>query len=124
MARDPWETEKTELSLYMDNDREVYSRKLSFIANVQRKLKAGTYDAKLAPKLWRHFVDFGAKKYVREHSRGERIDLVFPTAMRNALAEEYAKEELAAIRRKEYDDYTKPGAISRAQVGLRDYRGR
>lgn len=41
-----------ELDLYAENTSELYGQFKSIIANLQRKIKSGKYDAAKAPVLW------------------------------------------------------------------------
>lgn len=73
-----------ELVLYAENDGDLYRQSaLPIIANLQRKVKKGTYDPELAIKLWRYHADRAAKKYTQEHD-GE-----FSPATRTAAAKEF-----------------------------------
>lgn len=73
-----------ELVLYAENDADLYRQSaLPIIANLQRKVKKGTYDAELAIKLWRYHADRAAKKYIQE------FDGEFSPATRNAAAKEF-----------------------------------
>jgi len=84
-------TAANELDLYAENTSELYNQKKSILANIKRKLKSGKYDHALAPKLWMHWVDAAAKRYVREFgSPGARIDSIFNKATREHLAKELA----------------------------------
>lgn len=57
-----------ELFLYATNDSDLYNRgALPIIANLQRKVKKGVYDAELAIKLWRYHADSAAKGYNKEY---------------------------------------------------------
>lgn len=73
-----------ELVLYAENDADLYRQSaLPIIANLQRKVKKGTYDAELAIKLWRYHADRAAKEYIQE------FDGEFSPATRNAAAKEF-----------------------------------
>ena len=86
-----------ELRLYLDNEADLYRRKMSsFIPNVRRKIEQGKYDPALAPKLWIYLVDDAAKKYVKEIGRQLRL------ATRRAVAAQLAKDELQMLMNGEY----------------------
>lgn len=87
-----------ELELYADNTAELYPQFQSIIRNIKRKIVKGTYDPKLAPKLWRYWFDAAAKGYKREHG------WLASVAVRQTLAEQRAVEEYEAILRGEYAD--------------------
>ena len=86
-----------ELRLYAYNTYELYPQFQAIIANLQRKIASGTYDATLAPKLWRYWVDNAAKSYSREFGPCK-----FPACDRQALAEQIAEEEYQGIMNGEY----------------------
>ena len=79
-----------ELDLYAENTSELYNQKKSILANIQRRLKKGTYDHSLAPKLWMYWVDAAAKRYVKEFGSGGNISTIFNKATREHLARELA----------------------------------
>ena len=86
-----------ELRLYLDNEADLYRRKMSsFIPNVRRKIEQGKYDPALAPKLWIYLVDDAAKKYVKEMGGS------FDVATRRAVAAQLAKDELQMLMNGEY----------------------
>ena len=90
-----------ELDLYAENTSELYGQFKSIIANVKRRIKAGTYDAARAPQIWLYWYDAAAKRYVKEF--GGDVRTMFPRTMRVKLAKERAKEEHDKIKRGEYD---------------------
>lgn len=56
-----------ELFLFATNDGDLYySRVTPIIANLARKIAAGTYDQALALKLWRYAADDAAKRYTAQ----------------------------------------------------------
>ncbi len=92
-----------ELRLYLDNEADLYRRKMSsFIPNVRRKIEQGKYNPALAPKLWISLVDDAAKKYTKEfRNSGDRI-FTFTPATRHAVAAQLAKDELQMLMNGEY----------------------
>lgn len=113
----------TEIRLYLDNDRELYDRKIkAFLPNIARKIISGKYDASKAYKLWMYLVDDAVRKYDVEHgSGGKRVQRGWQTARvgslaavdkptREAVAGELARDEHAALTGGEYGDlYTVAG---------------
>lgn len=91
----------TELELYAENKSSIYEQKKSILKNILRRIKNGTYDPGLAPKLWLYWVDEAAKRYVKEF--GGDLRITFPKPLREALAEKLAKEEYALIQAGEYE---------------------
>lgn len=87
-----------ELSLYIENEGRLYNQTKSIVANLDKKVRAGKYDGRLAPKLWLYLVDAGAVMYVQTVEGKRRADDArvarqhFPTELRRALAEEMARE--------------------------------
>jgi hypothetical protein len=91
------ETAAHELALYIDNDSYMYKRAGEFVKSVKAKIKAGKYDASKAPKLWQHYVDEGARRYMKEYGSGKLQD-VFNKATRESLAKQYARHAYEEIR--------------------------
>ncbi len=81
-----------ELRLYVDNTSEMYPQKKAIIANLQKKMRKGTYDPTRAEKLWLYWVDDGARRYLSEFGVvGQRIDEVFNLNTRKAVARDLAR---------------------------------
>jgi len=96
--------EKTELSLFIDNDRDLYTRKkIPIYKNLTKKMKKDQYDEKLAPKAFKYFVEEGAKKYAKEFAQPADWNTIFDKATRDSLAEDYARGFEDAYKNKEYD---------------------
>lgn len=94
--------DQRELVLYAENTSELYDQFLSIIRNLQRKIKRGTYNPALAPKLWRYWVDAAAARYRKEMCEpGSRL---FTVSDRNAVAAYFAETEYASITNGEYDE--------------------
>lgn len=100
-----WQTEITELGLYIDNEGSLYPQKQAIIANMKRKIEAGTYDQVKAVTGWMHWVAAGAQKYAKEF----KVELIrtFPVMVRWAVARDVAKREYAAIKSGEYGELKK-----------------
>ena len=96
MVTDIDEHSVRELDLFAENTSEIYSQFKSIIANVTRRIDKGTYDAALAPKLWRYWYDEAARRYKRE------FGYQFPPAVRQAAADQRAPEEFDKITNGEY----------------------
>ena len=90
------EHSERELDLYAENTSELYGQFTSIIANVTRRLNKGTYDAALAPKLWRYWYDAAAKRYKQE------FGYQFAPDVRQACAEARAIDEVERIKAGEY----------------------
>ena len=90
------EHSERELDLYAENTSELSGQFTAIIANVGRRLAKGTYDAALAPKLWRYWYDEAARRYKRE------FGYQFPPAVRQACAESRATGEVERIQAGEY----------------------
>lgn len=84
-----------ELFLYATNDGDLYRQSaLPIIANLQRKVKKGVYDAELAIKLWRYHADKAAQKYNKEFGG------TFTPATRDLAAKElrdYYDEDVQSV---------------------------
>ena len=68
IARPPDEVAVRELELFIDNDRDIYRRRLEFEKSAARKMCRGKYDAAKSPKLWRYLADEAAREYGRQFS--------------------------------------------------------
>lgn len=78
-----------ELTLYAENDGDLYRARVQpIIANLARKVAAGTYDAARALTLWRYAADDAAQRYTRAHGGpGPHGSYgCFDTATRQAVA--------------------------------------
>lgn len=93
-----------ELELYIENDSRLYNQKKSIIENIKKKMIAGNYDSKLAPKLWRYWVDSGATLYCKDY--GMRLADTFTVATRDAVAKGLAEDYEKTIRNGEYGPVT------------------
>ncbi len=86
------DTAARELSLYIENEYSLVgapnSRGKAIHANLERKVKNGTYDPAQAPAAWQYLIDEGAKKYEREMGMGPQL---FNAATRRAVAAEFAR---------------------------------
>lgn len=82
-----------ELDLYIENDARLYPQKKAILANIERKVRAGSYDAELAPKLWIYWVDAGAKAYAKEFADPEMWKVIYPKSLRVELARRIARRE-------------------------------
>lgn len=67
VMKNPISHEARELSLFIQNDGELYRRQtLPIIENLAKKIKKGVFKHTLAVKLFRYLADNGAKKYTFE----------------------------------------------------------
>ena len=89
-------TEARELDLYAENTAELYGQFKSIIGNLTKRIDRGTYDAALAPKLWRYWYDAAARGYAREHGWHARPEV------RQECADARAVEEFEKITDGEY----------------------
>jgi hypothetical protein len=97
--------EAQELYLYIENTYSVYRQLEDIIKNLTRKIKSGKYDHKLAPKLWRHLADTGAKSYAKEHASGVGdAKRIFPGKVRDNVAQVFADEYYERIKDGEFGD--------------------
>ena len=97
------ETALTELELFIDNDADLYrQRTIPMILNVARKIKRGTYNPELAPKLWQYLVDDGARKYNNMFGTPGARQTIFNKQVRNELARRYANQYWHEIKEGNY----------------------
>lgn len=84
------ETEVRELQLYLENDSEIYNKRLLPIyKNLEKKQVKGVYDSKKATKLYGYAVNDGAKKYTKEFGSSNNI---FSSADKKEVAKRMEKE--------------------------------
>lgn len=88
-----------ELKISIENDRKLYDQKIiPIVKNLQKKIKSGKYDHKLAPKLWMGLVELGAKEYQKQYGSDDiKWSDAFPKAVRMAVAQEFADEYKAEL---------------------------
>ena len=89
-----------ELELYADNTIEIYEQKKSIIKNLSRKINRKAYNPKLAPKLWRYWIDNAAKRYTKEF--GTEGSNIFSVADRDEVSRLFAESEYQKIKAGEY----------------------
>lgn len=84
-----------ELELYAYNDYATYQRSNDYRANVAKRIKAGTYDAEKAPKLWSYWIERAARNYCKEF--GGTYPGAFNKATRDHVAARVAVIEWTEI---------------------------
>jgi hypothetical protein len=100
---DDWPSVR-EIMLSIENDGQLYrSQFLPIIKNIQKKIKAGKYDHKLAPKLWGYLVENGLKKYVKENRMDEPWNTIISMKDRKILAQYMADQYYDEIQTGNYD---------------------
>lgn len=106
------------LELFADNTRELYDRKKAVIRSLLGKIKKGVYDAELAKKLWRGWIDAAALMYEKE--LGEKGDArrVFTDAIRKAVVDEFERSEKYAMDQGDWDYLVDKKASTRQAGGL------
>lgn len=73
-----------ELTLYIDNDRNIYDRAVSPTEkSLLKKVKKGTYDSEKALKAFQHVADYGSKMYSKENKENKHL---FTVAERKEVA--------------------------------------
>lgn len=93
-------TAARELELYIENDGELYRQRTSYVDNMKRKMRNGSYDPAKGTKLWLYWVEKGAQKYQREFGSGgtDRNRFIFDLPTRWHVAkrvEEHERQILA-----------------------------
>lgn len=97
--------EARELELYITNDGDLYRQQLRPIhVNLSRKHKKRVYNHALAPKLFRYFVDNGAKKYLREFCEPCKGFGIFTPAIREEVAQVMADDYLKELKLRNYTE--------------------
>lgn len=80
--------EARELALYTENNFELYRRALPIIANLNRKVKRGVYDAEKAIDAFYPLTTEAAKMYSREFGHFHQWNTVFDVTARYTAAAE------------------------------------
>ncbi|MGH8906856.1 MAG: hypothetical protein ACRD0K_10155 [Egibacteraceae bacterium] len=98
------ETAATELTLFIENDGDLYRRQtIPILQNLWRKMQRGVYDHGKAAKLWGYLVESGAKKYVQEFGGpGDKWHQVFDVPTRAAVARSLADSGKAQLDGREF----------------------
>jgi hypothetical protein len=92
-----------ELQLFIDNDAELYKKEiLPRIMAMKKRIDANTYLPSRCPQLWKYAVDEATRKYCAEFG-GYPKD-IFPSHLRWALAEHYARYYEEEIKLGNYDN--------------------
>ena len=91
MTKQPDLIAARELALFAENDGGLYQRRaLPIIANLARKIAAGTFDGAKAVTLWGYLADDAAKEYVRQFSPMTPFDKATRRAAAILLGDGYA----------------------------------
>jgi hypothetical protein len=97
LGEDVNDDEVRELTLYADNDGDLYRQSaVPIMRNLTRKYRKGVYDPELAVKLWKYHADRAAKKYGKEHGNDDGFK-IFSPAVRMAAAREFAENWTAEL---------------------------
>lgn len=92
-------SEQVELKLFIDSDGDLYRQTKGPIEkNLTKKFVKGTYNHKLAVKLWKYLADNGAKKYAKDFSLASDWNRMFSVADRTAVAQALADDWLAEMK--------------------------
>ena len=81
--------EATELTLFIENDADLYRQQMQPIQkNLVTKLARGIYSKAKAEKAWMYLAESGAKKYVKEFGSGGEGEWhrMFPVSVRKEVA--------------------------------------
>lgn len=92
LPQDDLSIEERELSLYIDNDSNLYfQRKLPIEKNLMTKIARGTFDIKLAPKIYKYLIDDGIQRYNKEFG-GMSLTKKQKENLANAYVNEFLNE--------------------------------
>lgn len=104
------EHELTELSLYIENESSLYPLKLQILKGLKKKMDKNLYDAAQAKRLWKFWVDQGARKYVQEFAtKGEE----------NMIFNEETKRKLVDQLETKYADEIKSGEHNHVEAAIK-----
>jgi len=104
-----------EIDFFMANNAQLIKQRTDSIRkNLIRKLKAGKYDHKQAPKLWMLLIDEGTKRFMKENDITQNIKDFFPKNDRMLFAEQLADEFILEVSIGQWDSLggLKPGEIN------------
>jgi hypothetical protein len=98
----------TELVLYIENTSELSpdgpsGQGRSVLLNALRKWKKGTYDPKLAVKLFEYLAEAGAKQYAKEFGEAKEWGTLFTPATRHEAAKQLEASFRNSVKNGEYD---------------------
>lgn len=84
------ESAARELSLWIDNDSDLYRQQyVPILKNLTAKKARGVYDHQKAAVLFGYLAESGAKRYTKEFDAPDASwSAVFPKKLRDAVAEE------------------------------------
>jgi hypothetical protein len=85
-----------EISLYADNDADLYRQsRRPILINLSNKFKKGTFKVDLASKLWVYYIENALKKYQKEFgNKNQSWSSLMKPSDRKLLAMEYAIDTL------------------------------
>jgi hypothetical protein len=85
-----------EISLYADNDADLYRQsRRPILINLSKKYKKGTFKVDLASKLWVYYIENALKKYQKEFgNKNQSWSTLMKPSDRKLLAMEYAIDTL------------------------------
>lgn len=89
-----------ELSLFIDNDFQIYQRKINWFKTMWAKFKAGKFDSVKAENGFAYLTTEAARKY---NNQGFGSEFTIGTTARKVVNRELVAEFLSAAKNKEYD---------------------
>lgn len=106
MAEELDEHAATELSLYIDNDGDLYRQMtVPILKNLANKKAQGKYNHALAIKAFMYLADAGAKKYAKEFDSAGNWYRIFNVPTRKEVAKDAAHAFEAEWKAGSYRNY-------------------
>ena len=93
----------TELGLYIENEASLYPLKLQILKGLKRKMDKNLYDAEQAKRLWKFWIDQGAKKYAQEFSNQGDERTIFSEETKRKLLDKMEVQYADEIKNGEHD---------------------
>lgn len=91
------------LTIFIDNDRDLYRQQLPIMKNLMTKRASGQYDPRRAVDAFMYLAESGAKKFASEEDPGVPWHVQFPVAVRRQAAEILARSFEAEADLGNYD---------------------
>lgn len=99
------ESEAVEFFDYGNNEADLYRRrKLPTQTMLLKRVAAGTYDSRLAPKAWQSVADAYVQAYDIEFGSGRGSLTITTSAVRKMVAAMLAEQFEAAVQAGEWDE--------------------
>ena len=101
-----------DIELFAENDSDLYRQSyVPIVKNLKKKLDKGTFDVKLAAKLWMYYVQSADKKYQKDVNGTTPKGFLLSVNDRKLLAERLAESILNEYNINKLDGFAKGGEV-------------